>query len=451
MEIRELVRQKVESLGDDFDSLKPRTVDYLIQIEEFVQNRALKRKEGLSMLSLASFNKTSVAEELNCSRATLYKTNNALLKRYIDHSVEEFEKQNPFKSTDRTKEAVKKLSNELKSMQERDLDFELQRHENEELVKKVKESQREIDRLQRRVHELSQQLHEVKKKIPQPSMGKIIDVNANNKFNNIITKTGSDPDIFGLGISYGNMEGINETLMLADQCNTHTVMTYCNNDLFQTPDVEILGEYDLVLHGPININLASNDDKIRRDSIDRVKAIIKRCNRLYNNISSLVLHPGSASSDVMLIESMREILPLAHFRIALENMSGKGTELMSTFEEIEAVADALSEYKNFSICLDTCHLNDAGYDFSDSEGLVAKILEYVRSDQISVWHINDSKNEIGSRKDRHEKIGNGTIPIEGLSYIVRHEFFNGVPKILETPQSGETISFAEEMQQLIEE
>lgn len=444
MEIKELVMMKVKALGDDYNKLKPRTIAYLEQIETLVQEITDRRDSAAQALSEATFSKTSIAEQLNCSRTTIYKANDAILKRYIDLSYDKFVRESPIRTDDSLKDTVSELNEQIKKMQIRDLKFELQRHDNDVLIKRVEEQQNEINRLQARVLELSRQLHDAKKAAPVMPAGNVLYFDPDH------TNGKNAPDDYKLGISFGSIADIPSAIKAADDCGTHSLMVYCNDDNFMPPDIDLLEDYTLVLHGPIAINLASNDESVRTAGINLLKRIFMKCNRFHRNIDSFVLHPGSATSDVLLIKSMKELLPLANFKTALEMMPGKGSELMSTMESAEMIADALSSFKNFSICLDTCHMNDAGYDLANVDEIMGTLYEYIDPGKISLLHINDSKGSVGSHKDRHATIGTGTIPVSSLSAIVKSPVFADIPKIIESPQEEGHLTFADEMRLLLE-
>ena len=129
-------------------------------------------------------------------------------------------------------------------------------------------------------------------------------------------------------------------------------------------------------------------------------------------------------------------------RIALETMAGKGSEVGRNFEELQMIYDKVERKDRLRVCFDTCHVNDAGYDLvNDYEGVLAQFDRVLGLDQIAVIHVNDSLNPLGSHKDRHANIGQGTIGYDTLHRIVHDERFAGVPKILETPwlcAEGET-------------
>jgi deoxyribonuclease-4 len=156
---------------------------------------------------------------------------------------------------------------------------------------------------------------------------------------------------------------------------------------------------------------------------------------------TLILHPGShvnAGVEIgtqKIIEGLNSVLTKdTDLCIALETMAGKGSEIGRSFEELAAIYDGVTYNDKLRVCFDTCHTHDAGYDIvHDFDGVIDQFDRLIGKDQIAVFHINDSKNPCGAKKDRHENIGKGYIGFEALSYVVHHPDFKDVPKILETP------------------
>src|SRR5699024_101831 len=127
-----------------------------------------------------------------------------------------------------------------------------------------------------------------------------------------------------------------------------------------------------------------------------------------------------------------------HVQIALETMAGKGTEIGRSFDEIAKIIDGVTHNDKLSVCMDTCHIHDAGYAVKDDFDEVLKEFDnIVGLDRIKVVHVNDSKNEQGAGKDRHANIGFVHIGFDALHYVVFHDAFKHLPKILETPYVGE--------------
>ena len=139
-----------------------------------------------------------------------------------------------------------------------------------------------------------------------------------------------------------------------------------------------------------------------------------------------------------IVEGLNEVLSQDYpVQIALETMAGKGSEIGRNFQELAQIIDGVTNNERLSICLDTCHIHDAGYDIvNDFDGVLNEFDKVIGLDRLKVLHINDSKNVCGAGKDRHENIGFGEIGFEALKYIVHHEQLMHLPKILETPCVG---------------
>ncbi|WP_349421369.1 deoxyribonuclease IV [Staphylococcus felis] len=208
--------------------------------------------------------------------------------------------------------------------------------------------------------------------------------------------------------------------------------------------MKVHGLSNIVVHAPYIINIANTQKpgvfelgvNFLQNEIERTEAI---------GAKDIVLHPGAhvgAGADVgikRIIEGLNEVLTNNNdVRIALETMAGKGSEIGRTFEELAQIIDGVHHNERLSICLDTCHIHDAGYNIvEDFDGVLNTFDKIIGVERIKVVHVNDSKNPLGARKDRHENIGFGHIGFDTLSYIVHHEQFKDIPKILETPYVGE--------------
>lgn len=191
----------------------------------------------------------------------------------------------------------------------------------------------------------------------------------------------------------------------------------------------------IVVHAPYIVNLATPKEENFKFSIEFLKKEIERCNLL--GVSILVLHPGNAVGITKeeglnnLIRGLKE-LSNDNVCIALETMAGKGTEVCSLLEELKYVFDNTTNL-NIGVTLDTCHLNDSGVDISLYDQYLEEFDKLIGIDKIKCIHINDSKNILGARKDRHENIGFGTIGFDSLINVIYNEKLKDVPKILETP------------------
>ena len=194
-----------------------------------------------------------------------------------------------------------------------------------------------------------------------------------------------------------------------------------------------------IIHAPFIINLANNSDERKYQFyIDFLKQEIDRCIAL--GINNLVLHPGShvkvAKEEALLSVSngLNEALKEnQNIKILIEFMSGKGTEVGSTIDELKTILENVIYKDKVYICLDTCHINDAGYDLNNFDEFLNEFDQKIGIDKIKCIHINDSKNNLGTHKDRHENIGYGTIGFQTLINIIYNKRLEGVPKILETP------------------
>ena len=197
---------------------------------------------------------------------------------------------------------------------------------------------------------------------------------------------------------------------------------------------------DIVIHAPYIINLANTvKPEIFELATQFLALELDRSAAMHSK--TLVLHPGShvgAGTDVgisQIIRGINEVLTAdTTCNIALETMAGKGSELGASFEELARIIDGVHYNEKLRICFDTCHVHDAGYDIChDLDGVFEQFDRIIGKDRIAVFHINDSKNPCGGRKDRHENIGKGHIGSDTLLRIVHHPDFVHIPKILETP------------------
>ncbi len=197
----------------------------------------------------------------------------------------------------------------------------------------------------------------------------------------------------------------------------------------------------VICHAPYIINLANKANLEKwRFSISFLKQELKRCEAL--GVFKMVLHPGSAVNISKeeglqnIVEGLNEVCKDYPVTILLETMAGKGNECGSTLEEIQYLLSHVEHPEKFGVCLDTCHLSDAGYDLHDFDAFLQKFDALIGIKKIGCVHLNDSKNALGSHKDRHENIGFGTIGFQTLNAICHHEKLKEVPKILETPYIG---------------
>lgn len=201
---------------------------------------------------------------------------------------------------------------------------------------------------------------------------------------------------------------------------------------------------EIIVHAPYIINIGNTEKpatfelgvNFLRTEIERTEAI---------GAKQIVLHPGAhvgagpEKGIQKIIEGLNEVLTKEqNVQIALETMAGKGSECGRSFEELAQIIEGVTYNDKLSVCFDTCHTHDAGYDIIDDfDGVLDEFDRIIGIDRIKVLHINDSKNDRGARKDRHENIGFGKIGFAALNYIIHHSQLANIPKILETPYVGE--------------
>ena len=195
----------------------------------------------------------------------------------------------------------------------------------------------------------------------------------------------------------------------------------------------------VIVHAPYIINLCNENNF--DFSVRFLTEELERVNQL--GIPYLVLHPGShvglgiEAGINNIIKGLNIVLQnvkdFNQVTILLETMAGKGSEVGSKLEEIKEIIDGIEDKKHIGVCLDTCHLHDAGYDLSNFDKFLDEFDNIIGINRIGCVHVNDSKNEISSHKDRHENIGFGKIGFDTLIKIIYHDKLKEIPKILETP------------------
>lgn len=200
------------------------------------------------------------------------------------------------------------------------------------------------------------------------------------------------------------------------------------------------GIEEIVVHAPYIINIGNTlKPETYNLGVSFLKEEIRRAEAM--GARQIVLHSGAhvgageEAAIKQIIKGLNEVLTKEQtVQIALETMSGKGSECGKTFEELKMIFDGVELNEKLSVCMDTCHIHDAGYDIvNDYEGVLKHFDEVLGLDKIKVLHINDSKNACGAAKDRHESIGEGFIGLETLKAFCKDKRFKDVPKILETP------------------
>ncbi|WP_425380881.1 deoxyribonuclease IV [Spiroplasma endosymbiont of Polydrusus pterygomalis] len=197
---------------------------------------------------------------------------------------------------------------------------------------------------------------------------------------------------------------------------------------------------NVIVHAPYIINLANSiNDRTYQLAVDFLQQEIIRCQDI--GIKTLVLHPGSAVGalpEVALEQIVKGLnaacLPEQTVKIALETMSGKGSEVGTTFEQLQYIINHVKKPELIGVCWDTCHLSDAGYDLDNNlEQIIKQFDQLIGLHKLLVIHINDSKNPINSHKDRHANLGMGYLGFQTLINIIYHPLLLNKVKILETP------------------
>ncbi|WP_445490386.1 deoxyribonuclease IV [Niallia sp. 03133] len=204
------------------------------------------------------------------------------------------------------------------------------------------------------------------------------------------------------------------------------------------------GITDIIVHAPYIINIANTTNPATYElGVNFLRSEIERTESL--GAKQIVLHPGAhvgAGTEIgikRIVEGLNEVLTgKENLQIALETMAGKGSECGKTFEELAMIMDGVIYNDKLSVCFDTCHTHDAGYNIvEDFDGVLDEFDRVIGIEKLKVLHINDSKNAQGMRKDRHENIGHGHIGFDALKKIVHHPQLIDIVKILETPYVGE--------------
>ncbi|MBQ2947271.1 MAG: deoxyribonuclease IV [Bacilli bacterium] len=208
---------------------------------------------------------------------------------------------------------------------------------------------------------------------------------------------------------------------------------------------------NVVVHAPYIINLANSNNfdfnvRFLKEEISRVESL---------GVDKLVLHPGShvglgvGVGIQNIIDSLNvSLTENTKVTICLETMAGKGSEVGKSFEEIKTIIDGVKYKDKIGVCMDTCHLNDAGYDLSDFDSILEEFDKVIGLNYLRVVHINDSKNIMGAHKDRHDNIGIGSIGFDNLIKIIYHDKLKGIPKILETPYVEQNPPYKEEIEMI---
>lgn len=206
--------------------------------------------------------------------------------------------------------------------------------------------------------------------------------------------------------------------------------------------LELMKEYNfgkILAHAPYTLNPCSKDESVREFAYKIMEDDLKRMEYLPNNLYNF--HPGSHVKQGVdiginyIIELLNKVIKKEQTtKILLETMSGKGTEIGRNFNEIKAIIDGVNLNEHIGVCLDTCHVFDGGYDIVNNlDNVLDEFDDVIGLDKLCAIHLNDSKNILGSHKDRHEKIGLGNIGLDAIGNIINHEKLKNLPFFLETP------------------
>ncbi|MCI1996719.1 MAG: deoxyribonuclease IV [Clostridium luticellarii] len=210
----------------------------------------------------------------------------------------------------------------------------------------------------------------------------------------------------------------------------------------------------IIAHAPYTLNACSANEKTREFAFQVMTDDLKRMEYLPGNLYNF--HPGSHVKQGVevgikyIVDMLNAILkPDQNTRVLLETMAGKGTEIGRSFEELKEILDGVTLSDKMGVCLDTCHVYDAGYDIvNDLDGVLDEFDRIIGLDNLYAVHLNDSKNPFSSHKDRHEKIGQGSIGKEAIARIINHPKLCHLPFVLETP--NELSGYASEIKMLKE-
>ena len=215
---------------------------------------------------------------------------------------------------------------------------------------------------------------------------------------------------------------------------------------------EMHGLQPILAHAPYTLNACAVDAGLRQFALDTIKDDLERLDHIPGTMYNF--HPGShvKQGEAVGIQFIVDMLNSAitddlNTTILLETMAGKGTEIGRSFEELQEIISKVECSDYLGICLDTCHIFEGGYDIvNDLEGVLSEFDRIIGLGRLKAIHLNDSKNPIGSRKDRHEKIGDGSIGIDAIAAIINHPSLRELPFYLETP--NDTAGYKKEIELL---
>lgn len=196
---------------------------------------------------------------------------------------------------------------------------------------------------------------------------------------------------------------------------------------------------NILAHAPYTLNACAADEGLRRFAKETMLDDLRRMEYLPGNCYNF--HPGSHVKQgvdtgiAYITEMLNDILwPGMHTTVLLETMAGKGSEVGRTFEELRRIIDGVELNGYLGVCLDTCHIWEAGYDIvNDLDGILKEFDSVIGLERLKGIHLNDSKNPMSAHKDRHEKLGEGSLGRETMEAVINHPYLKGLPFYLETP------------------
>ena len=210
----------------------------------------------------------------------------------------------------------------------------------------------------------------------------------------------------------------------------------------------------ILAHAPYTLNACSNKEETREFALNIMADDLRRMeytpNQLYNFHPGSHVGPGGEIGIDFIVKQLNTVLtPDMTTTVLLETMAGKGTEIGRSFEELKEILDGVKLDNKMGVCMDTCHIYDGGYDIvNDLDGVLDEFDRIIGLDRLKAIHMNDSKNPFASHKDRHEKIGEGSIGFDTMVKIINHPKLQGIPILLETP--NELDGYKKEIQMLRE-
>lgn len=212
--------------------------------------------------------------------------------------------------------------------------------------------------------------------------------------------------------------------------------------------------HDVIIHAPYIVNLANPDAEKRQFAVDFLKQEYIRTSQM--GAKYMVIHPGSClgfgteQGALLIAQGINKIIdPKIGTVILLETMAGKGNEVGYKFEQLKLIIDNVDEKDHIGVCMDTCHIHDAGYDLTNFDNVLDEFDKVIGLDKLKCIHVNGSKNEKGARKDRHANLGDGFISKEDLKWIVNNPRTIDMVKILETPYIDDKPPYKEEIEYLL--